>query len=312
MEKYITLESTSSVDMLRFRIRYRGKPEDAHEWYKLLIADMKTKYYKPDPNEPHKAMMVIYPLTLRMGTYRDMAKMPVNDTSIEIAMGRNGKGGKDELREGYIEFNPAKTYPSPQLEFIYRRIAATPEIVLELVRWDFATDYKADRARFALMRDSRKYGCQISQGFTEYLGTRHKNGFVKLYDKQKELQHQGKEQKEPLTRLEITIEEKPGKTIWYDGEGKATPAKEWPQVVAVPEEVPETASGQTALVVLAWTAGKPLEECLQYVPARSRTRIRNYVKETCGKLIPPTDYDFCRNDALAWQSRYGGLAGKTA
>ena len=289
------------------RLRYRGKPGEALEWFDRLYADLKIKFYKPDQEEPKKQTLVRYPRSLRIGTYREFMTLPVNDSSIEIAIGRNGKGTTDELKDGFIEFNPAKVYPSKELEFVYKRLLSTPEIELELVRWDFATDYPVERERLALLRDARKYGCQISEGFTEYLGTRHKNGFVKLYDKQKELQHQGKVCAEPLTRLEITIEEKPGKAIWTDMDGKATPAKEWPRVVAVPEKVPENAFGLKGLVVLAWVEGHiPLERCLVQVKPRSRTNIRNFVAEECGMLIPPKDFDRCRNEAIAWTTNYGG------
>lgn len=292
--------------MLRFRLKYRDEPGDAFEWFDKFWADVKIEFGNPNREEPNEKWPVRYPRSLRMGTYREMVQIPTNETSIQIAIGRNGRGDKSELKEGFLEFNPAKTYPSKQLEFVYKQLERAPELEIELARWDFATDYPMQRERFALMRDRRMYESRIREAFTEYLGTRHKNGYVKLYDKQKELIRQGKQQDEPLTRLEITIEEKPGKEVWKAG-GLEIPHNEWPKVVVVPEEVPESASGQTALVILAWMSGNPLENCLQYVPNRSRTRIRNYIAETCGLVGPSTDYDRCRKHAQAWAKRYGGL-----
>lgn len=299
---YITVPSSCSVDMLRFRMKYSGEPGAALEWFDKLWADIAIKFGKSERTPP-----VRYPRSLRVGTYRELIKLPTSETSIEIGFGRNGKGDKSELREGYLEFNPAKAFPSPELKYVYTLLGRTVEISLELVRWDFATDYPLSRDRFALLRDRRKWGAQIREAFTEYLGTRNNNGFVKLYDKQKELQKQGKEQKEPLTRLEITIEEKPGKAVYLGDSGKEIPCGEWPKVACVPETIPESASGQTALVILAWKSGNPLETCLQYVPSRSRTRIRNYIAGECGLLKPSEDYDRCRKHAQSWAKYYGGL-----
>lgn len=298
---YTKIAGTSSVDMLRFRLRYEGEPDKALEWFTLLHADMVVRFDRRRDNHGHA--IVRYPISLRIGTYREMFQVPVNGTSIVIGLGKVGK--ETDHKTGFLEFNPAKTYPSEQLEYIYRRIESTPEVRLELVRWDFATDYPIKRNEVSLLRDKRHYTFIVSNGVTEYLGTRNKNGFVKLYDKQRELEAKGFSCKEPKTRLEITFEED-GKRRERNEEGKVVPADEWPRAVLVPK-VSGVDSALFSVFIEAWMGGVPLEKLLAHLSVNARTKYRNLICDECG-LIPVSDaFDDCRQNAFAWEKQYGGL-----
>ena len=251
----------------------------------------------------HGHAIVRYPISLRVGTYREMMKVPVNDTSIVIGLGKVGK--ETDHKTGFLEFNPAKTYPSEQLEYIYRRIEASTQITLELVRWDFATDYPLMRSELSLMRDKRHYTFVVSNGVTEYLGTRNKNGFVKLYDKQKELDAKGVECKEPKTRLEITIEED-GKRRNTTMNGKLI-ADEWPRAVLIPKVVPEGKDLAFSFLIEAWMGGLPLEKLLAHASVNTRTKYRKRIAEECGTIPPSTNFEDCRINAFAWEKHYGGM-----
>lgn len=299
---YTKITGSSSVDMLRFRLRYDGKPNEALEWFTLLHADMVVRFDRQRENHGHA--IIRYPLSLRVGTYREMLKVPVNDTSIVIGLGKVGK--ETDYRTGFIEFNPAKTYPSEQLEYIYRRIESTPEVSLELVRWDFATDYPLKRDEVSLMRDKRHYTFVVSNGVTEYLGTRNKNGFVKLYDKQRELEAKGITCKEPKTRLEITIEED-GKRREPQEDGKYLPVDEWPKAVLVPK-VANVDGALFSVFIEAWMGGVPLEKLLAHLSVNARTKYRKKIADECGLIPPAIAFDDCRQSAFAWERRYGGLA----
>lgn len=305
---YSILAGQSSVDMLRFRLRFSGEPGKALDWFTLLHADLVIEFDRRRDNHGHP--IVRYPLSLRVGTYREMMKIPVADTSIVIGLGKIGK--ELDYKTGFLEFNPAKTYPSEQLEFIYRRISSTPEISLELVRWDFATDYQIARDELSLMRDKRHYTFVVSNGVTEYLGTRNKNGFVKLYDKKRELEAKGIECGNPKTRLEITIEED-GKKRDTRLNGKLIPDNEWPRIVLVPKKIDdETQPLAYALMLEAWMHGVPLEKLLVHVSDRTRSRYRKRITEECGAIPPSTDFEECRNNAFAWETHYGGTVDEKA
>lgn len=301
---YSKITGQSSVDMLRFRLRYDGKPEEALEWFTLLHADMVIEFDRRRENNGHP--IVRYPISLRVGTYREMFKVPVNDTSIVIGLGKVGK--ETDHKSGFLEFNPAKTYPSEQLEYIYRRIVSTPEVTLELVRWDFATDYPILRSEVSLMRDKRHYTFVVSNGVTEYLGTRNKNGFVKLYDKQKELEAKGITCKEPKTRLEITIEED-GKKREKQEDGKLLPVDEWPKAVLVPKVV-NVDNALFSVFVEAWMGGVPLEKLLAHLSVNARTKYRKLIADECGLIPPAMGFEDCRQNAFAWEGQYGGTSAK--
>lgn len=293
MSNYITVPSCSCVDMLRIRTKFQGTPEKAKEEYDKIRATMLVRCEGSEQ----------YADNCGNAKYRKMYTVPAGESSITVGYGFN-LGGKCDWKTGYVEFNPAKTYPSDQLKLLYRQLGNVAELKRETARWDFATDYPIPRENLSLIRDGRKYGYEIWQTSTEYLGARNKDGYTKLYDKRKELQHQGKEQTEPLTRVEITVEEKPGKAVWKAGDVEIP--EKWPRVVCVPAEIPESASGKLMLLMLAWTHGVPLEKALECVGVNQRTKYRNMIADQCGLLMPPGEYEKCRKSALAWANEYGG------
>ena len=296
MSDYITLPSSSSVDMLRFRVSYRGEPGEALEWFDKVCADMVIEYGRPDEGRPDRRLAVRYPRSLRLGTYRELLVVPAGDSSVSFGFGLNAKGEKNELREGFLEFNPAKTYPSDELQYLYGLLCSEPRVSLELVRWDFATDYPLKRRCFCVVKDGRKYGTVIAKSYTAYLGRRNENGFVKVYDKQAEMVEAGKEQADALTRVEVTVKEPAPKL-----------GKRWPCVLLLPDEIPEVEESALRLLLMYVCSGGDLNEGLQaFASARTRKRYRAAFKELCSVLAEPADYGRCRANALAWQWAYGG------
>lgn len=137
--------------------------------------------------------------------YRYMLNYKNEDSSFVVGLCFNGVD-LDSHKNCFIEFNPNKClvngYVSPVLDFIKIRGRS-----LEIVRYDFAIDVKCNRLLCCLVKDLRDYRkvYKIEQNslddYTEYLGKRNNNGFVKLYNKTKEsnLDYD-------LTRLEITLD----------------------------------------------------------------------------------------------------------
>lgn len=99
-----------------------------------------------------------------------------------------------------LELNPNKCMPCEfvsELFFLLKLYSKS----IEVSEYDLAVDISVMREYVFLIKDNRKYSLyQNSQSDkTEYLGSRHTQGFVKLYNKQLEQKLQ-----EPLTRFELT------------------------------------------------------------------------------------------------------------
>lgn len=285
--------------MLRFRFVYDGKPEEALEWFERLYADMKIEFdVKRDENGellPVEDPIVRYPISFRIGTYREMFTVPVNGTSIVFGLGSIGKS--TDFKRGFLEFNPAKTYPSEQLEYIYKRIGETNEARLQLVKWDFATDYKLRRDSLNMLKDKRTYCFISSNGVTEYLGTRGNNGFVKLYDKQREIEAKGGVCEGPLSRIEVTLNEDKRKDDNF---------REWPSVILVPLKMPHKARSILALLYTGIINGVPSEKLISVLGVNQRTKYRKMLKEECGTIPKPVQFETCRMSAFSWEKTYGG------
>lgn len=128
-----------------------------------------------------------------------------NIVSFAIGVGFNGCN-KEQNSSCFIEFNPNKCYQKvlPILNYI-----KTLTNNLQVVRFDIAFDIPYPRELFNLIKDRRNYKKIYSMeqknkyldDFTEYLGKRQNNGYVKLYNKQNESNLD-----KPLTRLEITLD----------------------------------------------------------------------------------------------------------
>ena len=290
-----SIPHSCKVDNLRFRVKYHGRPENALEWYELVWLRVDTRFGIKRPSEPVRKLPTRYPLSLRLGTYRELMVIPAGDSSITFTMGRNGSGKKEELCEGMLEFNPTKTFPSPQLRYLYELLEREMCVELELVRWDFATDYPLERESVILLRDQRKYGVQLSESLTEYAGRRNAGGFVKVYDKAAERRADGEAVIGPITRVEVTVEEP-----------RAELGRWWPRVVWLPEDVDDVDDATLRMLVLAVKAGVNVEVALAGYAAKTRARYRNALAGLVGELPCPDEYRECRNDALAWATFYGG------
>lgn len=128
-------------------------------------------------------------------------------TSFALGLGFNSAKSKEKTT-CFIEFNPNKTLTNnlvtPFLEYIKDKCN-----FIDVVRYDIAFDIPLNRELFNLVKDRRKYKKIYSlelnnkdlSDFTEYLGQRQNNGYVKLYNKQIE-----SDLNSPLTRLEITLD----------------------------------------------------------------------------------------------------------
>lgn len=107
--------------------------------------------------------------------------------------------GRLECSKNVIEYNPNKMGDNALFEqiracwYMYNKNITVSE-------WDLAVDYPVDRNDYSLVKDNRNFQLNISRSKTEYLGVRHTNGFVKLYDKSYESELEYK-----LTRLEVTF-----------------------------------------------------------------------------------------------------------
>lgn len=99
-----------------------------------------------------------------------------------------------------LELNPNKCMPCEFVSELFFLLKSHSKTV-EVSEYDISIDIPISRENLFLVKDNRKYSLyQNSQSDkTEYLGTRHTQGFVKLYNKQLE-----QKLKEPLTRFEMT------------------------------------------------------------------------------------------------------------
>lgn len=108
--------------------------------------------------------------------------------------------GRADSCKNSIEFNPNKLRGDRQFEELLDCFY-TYNKDIKVSSWDFAVDYEKPRDKYSMVKDNRNYQLHMSRSKTEYLGTRHKDGFVKLYDKEYE---SGLDK--PMTRLEVTFE----------------------------------------------------------------------------------------------------------
>ena len=88
--------------------------------------------------------------------------------------------GKAKTHEnvGFIEYNPNKVGKEGNAIVDQIRDHCSG---LEVVRYDLAIDYPIARETVRLIKDKRKYGCELSDAFTEYLGRRNKVGRVNCF-----------------------------------------------------------------------------------------------------------------------------------
>lgn len=130
--------------------------------------------------------------SLKQCCYRNLVTIKnYTDASVTIGFGFNGFK-KEDMIKCFIEFNPNKCLCDINFNWfkILFKWFLDNNITFELVRFDLAIDLPINRLLVALQKDNRVYqlyygNVQINSiaDFTEYLGSRNKNGFVKIYNK---------------------------------------------------------------------------------------------------------------------------------
>lgn len=173
-----------SVDMIRIRGKIR--PSDLDTLTKML-----DTWTAPESSD--------FFTSNRIGGYRFMWVFGFGETSVKVGWAHVGGSSKIDPRVGFVEYNPNKVGEegAALLDLLSGRCGAA----FQPVRWDLALDFAVDRAPLRVVKDHRKYACEISSAVTEYLGQRNKAGRVKVYDKAAE---QGLEFS--LTRVELTCD----------------------------------------------------------------------------------------------------------
>lgn len=142
--------------------------------------------------------------------YKYLYKLEYGTSAIIVGLGFNGYTKEDNYK-CFMEFNPNKVFStidddnvdaSALNDFNY---IIHKSVSFRLVRWDLAIDIPIDRGLVQMVKDKRKYALSMhsENDKTEYLGSRNKSGFVKLYNKtvESKLDYD-------LTRLEITCDSK--------------------------------------------------------------------------------------------------------
>ena len=127
-----------------------------------------------------------------------------NGHTFWIGLAPNSEKITNKFKTVTVEFNPCKV--GEEFTFIsnYKKLLNVSKFVPEIKRFDLAIDIPVDRDRCYLIKDKRTYQeyRNSSLDLTQYLGHRSSGGFVKLYNKSKELgiSDYG------LTRFELTID----------------------------------------------------------------------------------------------------------
>lgn len=116
----------------------------------------------------------------------------------------NSEKNTNRFRTCTIEFNPCKVGCELLLVNTYMKLRSLSKVAPMVKRFDLAIDIPVDRDRCYLIKDKRTYQeyRNSNTDLTQYLGHRSSGGFVKLYNKAKELGlgEYG------LTRFELTID----------------------------------------------------------------------------------------------------------
>lgn len=147
-------------------------------------------------------------------TYREMFGVSAyrHNFTVECDNGRtfwvgfcvNSEKNTNKFRTCTIEFNPCKVGCELLLINTYLKLRSLSKVAPMVKRFDLAIDIPVDRDKCYLIKDKRTYQeyKNSSTDFTQYLGHRSSGGFVKLYNKAKELElgDYG------LTRFELTID----------------------------------------------------------------------------------------------------------
>lgn len=187
-------------------------------------------------------------------------------TSVVVGYGFvKGNGATDE-GAGFIEFNPNKVADKG---FELLHYLDMLEVRHVLVKYDLAIDYPVKRDKLRMIKDGRKYGCEISDSMTEYLGQRNKPGRVKLYDKAAERGIVG-----CLSRVELTCD-----GSWSVEQVMA----HLPKVYNYQVDLYRSLKGVTLAFAIALKVfldrGDSLEPWLRLVDVRTRAKLRKVLSQ---------------------------------
>lgn len=182
--------SKYSLDMVRMEIK--AAPDDLGRIQNLLD----TCELIPGPACIEKCTTYT---TNKVGGYRFLWQYETKESGLAVGMAHIAGNGKTDAGTGFIEFNPNKVANAAAA--IIDRLVMHVRVRFRPVRYDLAIDYPIERDTVRLMKDGRKYSCEISDSMTEYLGQRNKPGRVKVYDKQAE-----SNLLKPVTRVELTCD----------------------------------------------------------------------------------------------------------
>ena len=172
-----------SLDMVRIKLKI--KPNQIDKVIQILDCSVLT-----DNIETYRAH--------KLGGYRLLWVFKFEESSVSVGLFWIDGKGKTHENVGFIEYNPNKVGKEGNAIVEQLRNHCSS---FEVIRYDLAIDYPVARETVRLIKDKRKYSCELSDAFTEYLGRKNKAGRVKVYDKQAEAGL-----KEPKTRVELTCD----------------------------------------------------------------------------------------------------------
>lgn len=242
-----------SVDMVR--LKGKGNPRIVDDLYRALDTWMGTD--SVDTYASNKT-----------GGYRNLWVFDCGESTISVGWGHIEGNRRTNAGIGFMEYNPNKV--GKQGAVLIDMLLGRFGITFSAVRYDLAIDYAVERDYVRLVKDRRKYGCEISNGMTEYLGVRNEPGRVKVYDKAAE-QNVFK----PWTRVELTAD-----ANWTVDEV----VEKLPYVYSVDSVEYSNLRGLTrayasSLMKLAKCSGVSVEAEMRSVDPKTRTKLREVMRE---------------------------------
>ena len=239
-----------SVDMIRISLTFQSNGGEALvNGYALRTVPCDT--------------FTAYPPRIRSNGYYELMKFEYGDSSAIVGIGHYSNACKLDMHKGFIEFNPNKVGNDKRLGVLLH-ILGMYTTKATVKRYDLAHDLPHSRKSIRLSKDRRTYHLVQSEGLTEYLGMRDREGYVKVYDKQAEA---GLDT--PLTRIELTC-----KGEWTNDEI----IKHYPQVTYYKH--PTNVSNQTEVIGLLIAdrveRGESVEEYLKLLNRKTRDKVREF------------------------------------
>lgn len=189
-----------SVDMLRFCFSYKLSKFDYHSSESMSTINAISRLIDLRALcSPVYTCEWSYCDNFRIGRYARTCRIYNLDWSFAIMLGRYCYDTSCKLvaPEVVIDFNPNKV-PDDVISSFWLMLRAEC-LDCRLLRFDVAFDFPFHRSDIYMLPSSRCTNRNFES--TQYYGTRHKHGSVKLYDKQLE-----SNLPVPVTRLEVTIE----------------------------------------------------------------------------------------------------------